>query len=940
MNVRLSRGRVSASLGSVRLGSAKLVFVGLVVLAGVISGCGDSKPGVPPLSIATSSLASGQVGTSYSASLSATGGTAPYQWFLRSGSLPTGMTFTASSATIVGTPTRYAYATPLVFTVVDSSRPATTATVNLSLTIAPQPLQISTASLANGTLGSAYAAGLSVTGGTPPYTWAVVSGSLPAGLTLNAATGAISGTPSAPMNVTPITFTVTDSTSPALTKSVSLGLTIALPPLVITTATLANGQVGVAYSANLAATGGVPPYTWSMTSGSLPAGLALASGTGTISGTPTAFVYNSPVTFTVTDSTTPAMRQSATVPLTIASGITASVTPQNAGLPLGQTLKLTPTVSDSAGVSWSVSGASCSGSACGTLSATKSLTGVPVNYTAPGTAGVYTITATSVTDKTITATTTVGVTDLAGVATYHQNSARTGANTQEYALTPSNVNSSTFGKLFSCAVDGAIYAQPLWVPGLTIGGTKHNVVFVATQHEGLFAFDADASPCSTLWQVNLVDAAHGGTTGEVPVPGSYVGGGKQDIWPEIGVTGTPVIDLTTNTLYVVSKSVIVSGSGNSFYQRLHAIDLTTGNEKFSGPTTIAGTYPGSGDGGTTVKFPAHEQNQRAGLALVNGTVYIAWASHEDVLPYYGWVMGYSAGNLSQAPMVFNDSPNAGMSGIWMSGGAPAVDTAGNLYVASGNGKFDASNTTPPNNDYGDSLMQLSSSLQLNQYFTPSDQLVDDTQDRDFGSGGTVVLIDLPVNGSNPTHLVVAGGKDGNMYLLDRDKLGGYGDENAWQIIGLPNGIFMTGAFWNSTYYVATVSRSMQAYSLSSSTAKLTLLPNASTATFGFGSATPTISSMPDNSNGILWALDNRNYCTMQSHGCGPTVLHAMSASDLSTELWNSSQGTGNTAGIAVKFTVPTVANGKVYVGTRGNNIGGADSSTSTPGELDVYGLLP
>jgi Putative Ig domain len=777
-----------------------------------------------------------------------------------------------------------------------------------------------------------------VTGGTPPYTWAVTSGSLAAGLALNAATGAISGTPSALVNATPITFTVTDSTLPALTKSVALSLAVAPPPLVISTAALANGQTGTAYSASLVATGGTPPYTWAVTSGSLPTGLALTGGTGTISGTPTVFAYDSPLTFTVTDSSTPTLSQSVALPLTIASGITASVNPRNAGLELGQTLTVTPTVNDSAGVTWSVSGSNCSGSACGKLSAAKSLTGVAVNYTPPNTAGAYTITATSVTDKAVTASTTVGVTDLAGVATYHQNAARTGANTQEYALTPSNVNTSTFGKLFSCAVDGAIYAEPLWVPGLTIGGTKHNVVFVATQHDGLFAFDADASPCSTLWQVNLVDAAHGGTTGEVAVDGSYLTVGNQDIWPEVGVTGTPVIDLTTNTLYVVSKSFVPSGP--SFYQRLHAIDLTTGNEKFSGPTTIAGTYPGSGDGGSTTTFLPRMQNQRSGLVLANGTVYIAWASHEDITPYYGWVMGYPAGNLAQAPIVFNDTPNAGMGGIWMSGGAPAVDSAGNLYVASGNGTFDASNTTAPNNDYGDSLMELSSSLQLQQYFTPSDQLTDATQDHDFGSGGTVVLIDLPPNGSNPTHLVVAGGKDGNTYLLDRDKLGGYGDGNAWQEITLPGGIFVTGAFWNSTYYVATINHAMQAYSLSPSTGKLSLMPNASTATFGFGSAIPMISSMPDNSNGILWALDNRAYCTHQSKSCGPTVLHALDATNLANELWNSSQGTGNTPGNAVKFTMPTVANGKVYIGTRGNNVGGADSSTSTPGELDVYGLLP
>ena len=204
-------------------------------------------------------------------------------------------------------------------------------------------------------------------------------------------------------------------------------------------------------------------------------------------------------------------------------------------------------------------------------------------------------------------------------------------------------------------------------------------------------------------------------------------------------------------------------SGPSFYQRLHAIDLLTGNEKFSGPVTIAATYPGTGDGGTTTTFVARQENQRPGLALVNGVVYIAWSSHEDTPPWYGWVIGYNANNLSQAS-VFNDTPNAGKGGIWMSGGAPAADSSGNLYLITGNGNFDATNSSAPNNDYGDSFLKLTSSLSVSQYFTPSDQATDNSQDNDFGSGGAVVLVDLPANGSNPTHLVLGGGKDGSLYV--------------------------------------------------------------------------------------------------------------------------------------------------------------------------------
>jgi hypothetical protein len=367
--------------------------------------------------------------------------------------------------------------------------------------------------------------------------------------------------------------------------------------------------------------------------------------------------------------------------------------------------------------------------------------------------------------------------------------------------------------------------------------------------------------------------------------------------------------------------------------------LTTGNEKFSGPATIAATFPGSGDGGMVTTFVAREENQRPGLAIVNGVVYISWASHEDFAPFYGWIIGYNAGNLTQAS-VYNVDPNAGEGGIWMSGGAPSADSAGNLYVITANGAFDATNASAPNNDYGDSFLKLSGALNVEQYFTPSDQASDELNDVDFGSGGAAVLVNLPVNGGNPTHLVVGGGKDGALYVLNRDAMGGSGDSNAWQEIELGHGIFSTAAFWNYNLYVAPISSTLQAFSLSPGTAKLTPVANASPEAFNWPGATPSVSSTPDYSNGIVWAIDSSQYCTPNSKACGPAVLHAYDATNLSTELWNSTQGSGDAAGYAVKFTVPTVANGKVFVGTRGNNQGGADNSTPTPGELDIYGLLP
>jgi hypothetical protein len=687
------------------------------------------------------------------------------------------------------------------------------------------------------------------------------------------------------------------------------------------------------------------PYNWSLTSGTLPTGMSLNASTGAISGTPTATADASALTLKVTDSSTPVQTQTLSAALNISpSSITVSVSPTQAGVAITQTMSITATTNDYAGVNWSASGSGCSGSACGTFSAANSSTGIEVKYTAPGTAGIYTVTATSATKGTVTATASIAVTDLAGVTTYHNNLSRNGANTQEYLLSTSNVNSSTFGKLFSCTVDEAIYAQPLWVPNLMIGSVKRNVVFVATQNDSLYAFDADnnSTPCTSLWHANLLDPAHGGLSGEQSVqssgPDRLVGSGNGDIAPEVGVTGTPVIDLTTDTLYVVSKSAIISGS--TFYQRIHAIDLTTGSEKFSGPTTIAATFPGTGDGGLETTFLPRQQNQRPGLALVNGVVYIAWASHEDTTPYYGWIIGYSASNLAQA-YVFNVTPNSGSGGIWMSGGAPAADSSGNLYVITANGDFDVTNPSAPNNDYGDSFLELSGSLDVLQYFTPTDQLSDNQNDDDFGSGGAAVLVDLPANGANPTHLVVGGGKDSALYLLNRDSMGGLGDSNAWQKLSLPgSGIFATGAFWNSNFYLTPRNGHLLGFSLSPTTATFTALPNTSSEQFGFPGSTPSVSSTPNYTNGIVWTLDNSNYCTPQSIGCSAAILHAYDATNLSTELWNSAQGSGNTGGNAVKFAIPTVANGKVYVGTRGNNAGGADSSTSIPGELDVYGLLP
>ena len=628
--------------------------------------------------------------------------------------------------------------------------------------------------------------------------------------------------------------------------------------------------------------------------------------------------------------------------VSVPANISVAVSPLRDGLAISQALPLTATVTNDTtnqGVRWTATS--------GSFSSAVTASGALVTYTAPSAAGVYTVTATSIADITKSASSTLGVTDLGGVYTYHNDISRDGANQQEYALTTVNVNKTTFGKLFSCVVDGAMYAQPLWVANLTVGGVKRNAVFVATEHESVYAFDADANPCIQLWHANLLDGSHGGTTSngtplETSVPagksGYLVGSGSGLLAPEAGITGTPVIDPTTGTLYVVTQSVDQSPT---FHQRLHALDLTTGNERFSGPANITAltvTYPGTGDGGAMVSFNPQQENQRPGLALVNGVVYIAWASHEDMPPYYGWVVGYNAATLALT-YVLNVSPNVGYGGIWMSGAAPAVDANNNLYLITGNAVFDATNGVAPNNDYGDSFLKLNSNLTVSQYFTPSDQATDNANDFDFGAGGAAILVDLPANGNNPTHLIVGGGKDGVLYLLNRDQLGGLGDANALQHFSIAYDIFSTAAFWNNTLYVGGVGAPLQAYTLNPATAQFSGVTSRTATTYNYPGTTPAISST-GTSNGILWMLDSNTYCIADAKSCGPAVLHAYDATNLANELWNSSMVAADAAGNAVKFTVPTVANGKVYVGTRGNNTGGIYGSTSASGELDVYGLKP
>ncbi|HEY1482840.1 MAG TPA: hypothetical protein VGF19_08965, partial [Candidatus Acidoferrum sp.] len=613
---------------------------------------------------------------------------------------------------------------------------------------------------------------------------------------------------------------------------------------------------------------------------------------------------------------------------------TVSVTPLRAALAIGQTLPVTATTTDPSGVTWSG----------GAFSPSTSASGLAVTYTAPSTAGTYTLTATSINDSAASASITIYVTDLAGVYTYHNDLARDGANLHEYALSSTTVNTSTFGKLASCQVDGAIYAQPLWVANVSIGGGTHNVVIVATMHDSVYAFDADASPCKMYWQKSLL--------GPNETYGSSVDVNSGDIQPDIGILGTPVIDPAANIIYAVAKSKVVGTTTGSYHQRLHGLRVADGSEPMAAANIDNSvTVSGNCEGGTgVIAFNPFGENQRPGLALINGVVYIAWASHGDnpSPEWHGWVIGYSTSNLSAPAVVYNDSPAAtGLgycrAGIWMSGGAPAADANNNIYLVTGNGAYDGVS------DFGDSVLRLTQSgntLTVADWFTPHDAKTNlDINDFDLGSGGATILIDQP-SAPHP-QMLIAAGKTGSLFVLDRTNLGHFNpSDNVLQTLSVVTASFSTPAFWqNKLYFFGAVCQSCtqtwpgNAYTLTNNAVPFNTTPASSTpTTFGWPGATPSVSSSGA-TNGVLWALDNRAFCTDQvlNGACGPTILHAYDANNLATEFWNSSSVSADAAGYAVKFTVPTVANGKVYVGTRGNdNL----VSGTVLGELDIYGLKP
>jgi outer membrane protein assembly factor BamB len=489
------------------------------------------------------------------------------------------------------------------------------------------------------------------------------------------------------------------------------------------------------------------------------------------------------------------------------------------------------------------------------------------------------------------------------VLTYKYDLSRSGQNPTESTLTPVNVAPATFGLLRVLSVDGKVDAQPLYVSKLAAAGAPHNVVIVATEHDSVYAFDSDTGV--SLWKVSLLGSAE--TSSDTH--------GCGQITPEIGITSTPVIDRGAGahgTVFVVAMS---KDASLAYHQRLHALDLATGAELLQGPVEVSATFPTAGGGTTT--FSPGQYAERAALLLTNGTIVTSWTSHCDITPYSGWIIAFAENTLTRTA-ILNVAPN-GEAGpaIWMSGGGPAADSAGNIFLLTANGAFETvldASGFPQHKDFGNSFLKVAlvgGTLTVADYFTMSTEVAESAADRDLGSGGALLLPDMKDAAGAVRHLVIGAGKDGNLYVVDRDSMGKFSAAgNAiWQQLNraLPGEVFSTPAYFNGTVYYGDVGSTLKAFSITN--ARLSSAPQSqSPSHFMFPGTAPSVSAK-GSANGIVWAHENSN----------PAVLHAYDATNLATELYNSNQAAGgrDQFGPGNKFITPIVADGKVFVGGTG-----------------------
>ncbi len=614
------------------------------------------------------------------------------------------------------------------------------------------------------------------------------------------------------------------------------------------------------------------------------------------------------ITVSDTDSTT-----LQTVTLTgsgTASTSAVAVSPGFASATPIQTVQYTATISgvESSSVLWSVDGVTGGNSTVGTISTSGLFT--------PGSkVGNHLVKAVNMANKAQSGIARVVATAFPGIFTNHNDNARDGQNLNEVVLTSGNVNNNQFGKLFSYPIDGYTYAQPLYVPAVAIPGQgTHNVVYVSTEHDSVYAFDSNNNPTTPLWHTSFIDPSAGITT----VPAAAVNNSSCDsnIGVEVGITGTPVIDPVAQELFVVVRTE----ENGAYVQRLHILNITTGDEISGSPVVIQASVPGEGEGsyGTgTVAFDNLLENSRPGILLMDGVVYLAFSSLCDKRPYHGWILGYDESTLAQVS-VFNTSPNGIASGIWQSGNGMVGDSSGNIFMATGNGWFDANNGGL---DYGDTVAKISTTgnvLSVADYFTPSNQDALNHSDLDMSAGGCLLLPDQP---QAPIHLLTCGDKEGNIYLLNRDNMGHFNANGDTQVLET----MLMGMTWGSPAYFQNQvyfwgdGDYLRQYRLYGSLLSPTPVAEDSKIS-NFPAPTPTISAN-GTLNGMVWTV-----FTSKFQSGGAAILRVYDAANVSRQLFDSSTSSANQAGPAVKFVVPTVADGHVYIGTQS--------------ELDVYGLLP
>ena len=668
----------------------------------------------------------------------------------------------------------------------------------------------------------------------------------------------IAGLP-AGVTAQPATLTLT----PGAPQTISLAAASAAAPAT-TTITLTGTSGMLTHTAGISTTISAPPdFSLSLA----PTSLTLAAGGN---GSPVSVTANALNSF------------SGTVSIAI-TGLPGGVTAQPA------TLSLTPGAAQST-----------------TLTAAPTATTTTANVTFTGTSASLTHSAT------LSLTVQAGpLTNAPDVTTYHYNNSRDGLNAQETILTQSNVNSTQFGKIGFYSVDGKVDAQPLYLANIVAGGQLRNVLYVATEHGSVYAFDADNG--TQLWKTSILG------TGETPSDNH----GCSQITPEIGITSTPVIDRkqgANGTIFIVGMS---KDANAAYHQRLHALDITTGAEISGSPTEIGATYPGTGANSQSgnVIFDPGQYAERAALLLLNGNIYMGWTSHCDIGLYTGWVMAYSESTLQQT-QVLNLTPNGSDGSIWMSGDGLAADSQGNIYLLDANGTFDTAldaNAFPSKGDYGNAMLKLTTAngkLAVADYFESYYGGANSSQDLDLGSGGELLLPDLTDANGKVFHLIVGAGKDKRIYLADRDNLGKFNpannpaDSNIYQ--ELPNAmtgmVYSTPAFFNGVLYYGAVGDSLKAFPFTNAQ-MATAASNQTTVKFQYPGPTPSISAN-GTQNGIVWALE--------SNLNNPGVLHAYDPANLAHEFYNSNQAANgrDSFGNGNKFITPVIVNGKVYVGTQ------------------------